>query len=348
MATLGTALEFPPDLPIPAELPTQSAERRVLSPEGGLFEVRVGQTDRKDYEEYVFPPYSPAQALALDTFWRVTLNKGGKWFFATWPRPEGWVATARKFVGPPSWEYIHTGKAEGGYWRVTGVFEVRGVGELPVEPDPPSAWNPDDKIALDLPPPLVLTENFRLATRATTATEYEAGVRGELSHANSGKWYFELEIVSLGDGAVDVVDNQDAQWGMVDDFMLNESFAPANSSSLPSIGAGFVLACNRYDGICWSSEPTHFATPGTFTTQPLEGDIYGFAWHVGTSVKVYRNGVLGFTAAFTNTGPMFPYFNAGSTNASGGDPGDSGESCRIRTGKRQFAYYPPAGYFPWG
>ena len=343
--TTGTSLVFPAGLPCPQELPTQSAERRVLN--DALTEARVGQTDRLDYEDYVFPPYSPAQALTLDEFWRVTLNKGGKWFSTLapyWPRPEGRTPAARRFIGPPRWEFIHTGKPEIGYWRVSGTFEVRGVGELPVEPDPPSAWNPDDMITQAPPSIMALTEAYRVATRETTSDWYESGVRGFLSHAALGNWYFELEILDIGIPG----HTQNMQFGMLDATMTKEYVLPATGSN-PSNASTFVVCSSRTaDGIVFSSYPTFNASPGAFGTPPVPGDVYGFAWNVGTNVRIYRNNVLGVTATLPTVAAMFPYFNAGSTNANGANTAGTGESIRIRTGKKQFAYTPPTGYLPWG
>jgi len=351
--TTGTSLVFPAGLPCPQELPTQSAERRVLN--DALTEARVGQTDRLDYEDYVFPPYSPAQALTLDEFWRVTLNKGGKWFSTLapyWPRPEGRTPAARRFIGPPRWEFIHTGKPEIGYWRVSGTFEVRGVGDLPVEPDPPSAWNPLDMMSAQALPVCVdLTEGYRLATRNTVLPDnWESGVRGERSRGGIAgqRFYLELEIVSVGSGIPSA--NQGMQCGLVDGGQTNVLSRPPPSDSSEATGAGqalaYVLAYSRLDGVVFASEPAPPTQSGTFVTQMQAGDIYGFDWLVGTSITVRRNGAGAIVAPVTSTSQLFPYFSAGLTLVDATNLGTS-ESVRIRTGKKQ-QLYRPAAAIAWG
>jgi hypothetical protein len=127
--TVGTEYVYPATLPTPQAASIQSVERRVLSSEG-FFESRAGQTDRLSIEEITFPPLTPAEALIFDAWWRDDLLEGGIWFAAAWPRPEGQTSVARRFLRPPSWDYI--GAPDSGYWRVTATFEVRGTGELPV------------------------------------------------------------------------------------------------------------------------------------------------------------------------------------------------------------------------
>lgn len=362
MATTGTDLEWPADLPCPQELPTQSAERRVLGDDAGLFESRVGQTDRKAFENYVFPPYSPAQALALDYFWTVTLNKGGRWFSATWWRPEGKVPTARRFVGPPNWEYIHTGKPEGGYWRVSGTFEVRGTGELPVEPDPPSAWNPLDVLASDpdAPIPIALTNANRIYTRgmAPFVEGYDVGVRGFLPRGTLAgeKRYVEIKVLSAGftgNEPGDMTLNQCWQFGLIDATSQNVLQDPLNDTSeiTPTGGGALALVTGRFDGVTMIrlTPSGTLTTAGTLTGgRALAGDVFGFAWHVGTDIKVYRNGALAYTFPFTSVVPMYPYCSAGAVNISGPNTTGGGESFEIASDRRQFAFYPPPGFYDWG
>jgi hypothetical protein len=99
--------------------------------------------------------------------------------------------------------------------------------------------------------------------------------------------------------------------------------------------------------VVFASEPSPPTEVASFGTQAAIGDIYSFAWHVGTSITVRRNNAGADVVAFTGTGPMFPYFSAGLTLVDATNLGST-ESCRIRTGSRQFAYDPPDGYFPWG
>jgi len=351
--TVGTSLVFPAGLPCPQELPTQSAERRVLN--DALTEARVGQTDRLDYEDYVFPPYSPAQALTLDEFWRVTLNKGGKWFSTLsphWPRPEGRTPAARRFIGPPRWEFIHTGKSEIGYWRVSGTFEVRGVGELPVEPDPPSAWNPLDMMSAQALPVCVdLTEDYRLATRNTVLPDnWESGVRGERSRGGIAgqRFYLELEIVSVGSGIPSA--NQGMQCGLIDGVATNilSRPPPSNSSQISNLTSNVALAFARLDGATgYRTVPGAFITnSNTFVDQMAVGHVFGFDWIVGTSIAISRNGAVGLTVATAFVGMLFPYFSAGATTVDATNFGTS-ESVRIRTGKKQ-QLYRPAAAIAWG
>jgi hypothetical protein len=346
---LGTDIVYPATLPTPQAASIQSVERRVLSSEG-YFESRAGQTDRLSIEEIAFPPLTPAEALIFDDWWRDDLLEGGIWFAAAWPRPEGQTSVARRFLRPPSWDYI--GAPDSGYWRVTATFEVRGTGELP-ETSTPSAWNPlDIMTAQDLPHCLGLTENNRLATRNTVLPDsWEVGVRGAQSRGGTAgeKWYLELEVVSIGDGAPSA--NQGMQFGLVDGGQTNILSRPPPSDSSEATGSGqatdYFLAYTRTDGVVFASEPSPPTQVHTFGTQAAIGDIYSFSWHVGTSITVRRNNAGADVSSFTSTGPLFPYFSAGLTLVDATNLGST-ESCRIRTGSRQFAYEPPDGYFPWG
>lgn len=123
---MPAALVYPASLPVPAVAPIQSAERRVLSD----LEAREFQRDRLAYQSVTFPPFNAEQQEIFDNWWKTDLLKGGKWFSATWPLPEGWVVGVRRFIGTPRWEFI---PSPTGMMRVTAEFEVRGVGRPPVQ-----------------------------------------------------------------------------------------------------------------------------------------------------------------------------------------------------------------------
>lgn len=346
MPISGTASAYPATLPVPQEADIQPAERRVLSPPGGLFEARTGQTDRLEFQTISFPPMDEDVAALWQAWWEVDLVEGGIWFDAVWPLPRGWVSAIRKFVEPPSWEFIPSGR-----WRVTATFELRGVGELPIDPDPPSAWNPLDMLTADAPVPIELTNSFRTATRETNSDSFEGGVRGVRSHSGSGKWYLELKILSTGNGAVPISDNQNLTFGLVDDSKKNILEFPLNDDSdyTTSDALNWLLGFTRFDGAVGARVfPAAGGLIGDVGGQPQPGDVFGFAWEVGTAIDLYLNGALMMTVPFTYTGAMFPYMSAGQTLVNGPDPDGNGESVLICTGKRQFAYFPPDGFFAWG
>jgi hypothetical protein len=121
------AIIYPTELPIPQTSQVTSAERRVLEsrdyPSG---QATTRQRDRKEYERITWPPLDQVQAGVLRNWWKVTLLRGGAWFECTWPLPRGMVAAVRKFTEPLDWEWM-----AGGFWRVSGLTEVRGRGMTP-------------------------------------------------------------------------------------------------------------------------------------------------------------------------------------------------------------------------
>lgn len=66
------------------------------------------------------------QSAAILAWWRDDLIFGGAWFAADWPIPQGLVTAVRKIREQPRWEYV-----PGGYWALSAMCEVRGVGEEP-------------------------------------------------------------------------------------------------------------------------------------------------------------------------------------------------------------------------
>lgn len=340
---LKTPVVYPADLPGPTDAPSQAAERRLVSRQP--FEARTIERDRRATQPVTLGPMTQSQASAIKDWGETTLEKWGAWFATTWPLPDGRVPVARRWLGPPKFENIPGADM----LRVSGVTEIRGRGMPPMKYGPPSAWNPDDRVG-GLPTVVVLTEANRVATRQRAGSSYEGGVRGLVTHGGSGKWYLELEIISTGEGANPILENQNLSFGLVDDAMENQNAPGGGDGSDASAAPGSWLLCyTRFDGaIARRNYPTAGAIISTSGGQPQPGDVYGFAWHVGTDVKVYRNGVLHLTASFTTTDEIFPWFSAGATLVNGPSLTGNGESVRICTGKTQFAYAPPAGYFAWG
>jgi hypothetical protein len=221
---------------------------------------------------------------------------------------------------------------------------------IPYEP-PASAWNPLDLITAQGPPFAIdLTSNNRIGTRHTySATNYEAGVRGALPHGGvvGEKWYLELKILSTGTPG----DTQNLQFGLVDSTQLDVLTRPplSDSSLVTNLAGNYLLAYTRtIDGVVWTSYPTPLTHPGGMGAGPFTGDVYSFAWDVGTAVTIRRNNASPLVVPFTPTVTMFPYMSAGTTNANGPDHLSTGESVLIQAGRKQQTYAPPAGYHPWG
>lgn len=238
-------------------------------------------------------------------------------------------------------------------WALKDVEGLGRVDRTIIIPPAPSAWNPLDLISGQsvLPPGFALTEANRVGTRQTATDAWETGVRGELSHGGTvgEHWYLELEVVSTGAPG----NTQNMQVGMVDGLATNVLSRPpdSNTSEITNIvspNANFVLCNSRtVDGVVFSSEPDFPPTAaGDFGSGPVAGDIYSFEWLVGTSITVRRNNVSDLVIPFLYTGQLFPYFSAGDT-LNGPDTVGTGESCRIRTGKKQQMYV-RAGATPWG
>lgn len=125
-----TLIVYPSSLPVPSAAPVQSVDRRVLGGDQGPFEARTVQRDRLAVQSVTFPPFTRDQAEVFDAWWRDTLVRGGAWFAASWPLPQGSEPVARRFIGPPTW------RLDSGYWRVSATMEVRGRGLDPALPPP--------------------------------------------------------------------------------------------------------------------------------------------------------------------------------------------------------------------
>src|SRR5438309_2184236 len=123
---------YPKSLPCPQTSIVTPAERRALSSADRPRDARNIQRDRRDYERVTWPPFDPAKADAILTFWRDTLHHGGAWFVADWPLPRGRnIQVTRKFHDQPTWKFI-----AGGLWQLSAVCEVRGLG-LPIDDQGP-------------------------------------------------------------------------------------------------------------------------------------------------------------------------------------------------------------------
>jgi len=350
---MPTAIEFPSTLPVPDPGAVKPTERRLVSALPGLQQVRRIQADYLATQEVSWL-LTPAEAEIMYEWW-VSILAGGLWFAADWPLPKGWAVAVRRFIGELTWEHV-----PGGNWRVKGITEIRGEGELPTLEDPPSAWNPLDILASnpDLPLPLTLTENYRLYTRGHGPFEegYDAGVRGTKSYGTEGlKRYYEIEVVSIGftgNEPGDLTENQAFQIGIIDGTSQNVLQAPENDNSeiTPNGGGAFVLCMGRFDGVV-QHRPTTTGTveySGYIGTNPVAGDIYGFAWDIGTDVRIYRNGNLELIVPFTPVITMYPYCSAGLVNIAGPNINGGSESFRLKTGRTQITYPLPTGYSAWG
>ena len=91
--------------------------------------TRPAQRDRLATQQLTFELVDWADCMAFRQWYEVDLQRGGAWFSATWPLPQGWVSAVRRFVGQPRWDYI---VAIG--WRVTAECQLRGRGLAPVAP----------------------------------------------------------------------------------------------------------------------------------------------------------------------------------------------------------------------
>lgn len=119
-------LTYPASLPCPQTARYAPLERRQMGTPERPREARALQRDRGATETATWPPLTTAQFETLMDWWRGNLVFGGAWFAATWPSPQGRVALVRKFIQQPRRTFM-----AGGFWRVTAMLEVRGVGELP-------------------------------------------------------------------------------------------------------------------------------------------------------------------------------------------------------------------------
>lgn len=102
----------------------------MLSSLPGPREARALQRDRLANQTLTFF-YTLEQAEVFRAWWQDDLEYGGTWFASNWAHPQAAVAV-RKFIGQPRWVEF---TAYAG-WKVEITVEVRGRGELPLNPDP--------------------------------------------------------------------------------------------------------------------------------------------------------------------------------------------------------------------
>lgn len=124
---MTTPIAWPDSLPCPASARTRPTDRRSL--QSRPFQARPRQRDRHATQEIVFVPMTLTQATALRDYVRDVLEHTGNWFSSTWALPQGGVGV-RRWLAPLS--FVHEPGMHGGYWRASGVCEVRGAGMLPV------------------------------------------------------------------------------------------------------------------------------------------------------------------------------------------------------------------------
>lgn len=123
---MSIPLVYPASLPTPTVADYQPDERRVLST-GRPFESRAIQLDEVAVRQIMLPALTEAQATTLKTWGEGDLDFWANWFAATWPLPQGRVQAVYAWLGPPRFDNV-----PGGYWRVSGAVELRGVGMPPV------------------------------------------------------------------------------------------------------------------------------------------------------------------------------------------------------------------------
>jgi len=121
-----TAIEFPATLPVPDPGTVKVTERRLVSTIPGFQQVRQIQGDYLATQEVSWL-LIPDEAEIMYDWWMNTITEGGLWFASDWPLPKGWAVAVRRFTGPLKWDHV-----PGGNWRVSGLTEVRGIGELPL------------------------------------------------------------------------------------------------------------------------------------------------------------------------------------------------------------------------
>lgn len=92
----------------------------------GPKQFRGLQRDYLATEKITWPPFTQSQSETFKAWWRDTLLRGGAWFTASWPSPQGGTLH-RRFLAPPQWQYIHAG-TDKRMWRVSAECEVRGRG----------------------------------------------------------------------------------------------------------------------------------------------------------------------------------------------------------------------------
>ena len=123
-------VEYPEGLPAPSTGEVRPTERRTISAVGQVKNFRAKQRDRHGTRSYAFT-FTPTQAAIFREWWAEWLQRGGGWFAANWPLPWSRGPNVFRFVDPPQWQLIG-GQINGhGYWRVSGICEIRGRGMLP-------------------------------------------------------------------------------------------------------------------------------------------------------------------------------------------------------------------------
>lgn len=120
-------LRYPTTLPCPQTSTVAPSEKRQLSDEARPRDARALQRDRLELERITWPPLTAAQAEEIRSWWRNDLVYGGAWFVANWPVPRGMVSCVRRFLEQPSWSFV-----PGGFWALSALCEIRGVGLDPV------------------------------------------------------------------------------------------------------------------------------------------------------------------------------------------------------------------------
>lgn len=269
---------YPSTLPGPSAVAVTSAERRLLSDvTGGPQQTRGLQRDYLANEQIEWT-FSANEAAIFQAWWRTDLIYGGRWFASTWPTPAGWVATARRFKGAPTWSLMAVDA-----WRVAAQCEVRGRGLLPQTPAVAvGGWNP-----LDMAP--IMPAAYLLTNANKTASLVErqySGIRG-LTSKTSGLLYFEVSIEA--DNPFTAIY-----------FGVASADYPLISNPYPSPGGKFVVYYNVGRLI---NDSGLGASVQSFVT----GDVLGFEVNFTThNVAFYKNNVFMDSAGFAAGSAMFP------------------------------------------
>lgn len=125
-----TAIVYPAVLPQPQAAPIQDVERRAISPDGpGPYEVRALQRDRHADVTITLPPMNAVLTAIFTAWWKNDLQRGGAWFQATWPLPQGKIPASFRMLATPRYEFIAS--PHGNFFLVSFPCEVRGRGMSP-------------------------------------------------------------------------------------------------------------------------------------------------------------------------------------------------------------------------
>lgn len=177
------AIQYPTELPTPSTGDLTAFERRQITEGDGPRQDRAMQREWLALQELEFR-FNESEAETFQAWWDADLYQGGAWFSAVWPLPQGLVETARRFLGTPKWDL-----ADAGIWFVRADSEVRGGGELPQTPPPPST---DALILVDPRDPASLTYGAAYLADFPTAVGFDAANPGLTAIGSAG------EIVSVG------------------------------------------------------------------------------------------------------------------------------------------------------